>query len=199
MDNPREVGDSSAHAGNAQALSNQIFANPVDFLSTLKNDFKQISGGDDAITKSQLEIYSEQGSDPKGRAAAALAAKNFDSLTHLGITEDTVLSGRGAIEKGDLDTDIAYAQGNLSSIKGNDIEQDVITGGSSAVVGAVGLVATALALESPVSVPGAIAMGSFTFSLGAAAAASVYGAFTASGRIDTASQRVQSEIGSWIK
>lgn len=98
-----------------KALSQQVFGDPIEFLRVLRNDFKQIAQSDPkSLSKNDLIVYSQQGSDEKGRLAAHIAAHHFDELLHMPAL--SALPVGQNILPSELDLDIKMAQGNVNGL-----------------------------------------------------------------------------------
>ena len=94
-------------------VSQVVFSNPQEFLQVIKADFARIEkAGAKQITKDDLQLYSQNGSDVKGRAAAAIAVKHYEQLQ--GIAHGSAAGS--PIAEGDIDRDIDYVTGNIAPI-----------------------------------------------------------------------------------
>jgi hypothetical protein len=81
---PQEANDRSpsapADASASSDLSSHVFSNPDAFIQTLREDFKQISHNSDTLSRSDLQLYAEHGTDPRGKVAAQIAQEHYDEL-----------------------------------------------------------------------------------------------------------------------
>jgi hypothetical protein len=71
---------------NPADLSREVFKNPQEVLSVLKDNFKKLSANhadSPMLMKNDLIAYATTGADPKVRAAAGIAASHFDDLTKI--------------------------------------------------------------------------------------------------------------------
>jgi hypothetical protein len=94
-------------------VSQVLFSDPKEFLQVLKKDFNRIKkSGATVITKDDLQLYSENGIDAEGRAAASIAVKHYDQLQ--GIAYGS--KAGTPIAEGDISRDIDYVTGNTDGI-----------------------------------------------------------------------------------
>jgi hypothetical protein len=148
-------GDNVAH-GNVDSrehnLSQQAFANPVDFLTTLQSIMPKVNPQHpDDVSRNDLIVYASQGGDSRGRAAAAIAAAHYDQLRQLPNvsridSNDPQINGLSAREIG-LDIDLAKGD-----VQGELTKRELINGGltASLALATAGLGAvTAASLEIP--------------------------------------------------
>jgi hypothetical protein len=102
-------------------VSQTVFSNPKEFLQVLKDDFNSIAkSGASEFTKDDLQLYSEHGTDEKGRAAAAIAVKHYDQLQRIASGS----ASANPIKKDDLDEDIKYVTGDIDSIVSRNRSKD---------------------------------------------------------------------------
>lgn len=190
-------------------LSHAVFANPVEFLTVLKNNYSKIDhatpGTPNLITKTDLKVYSEEGDDPQVRAAAKVAYLHFDELQEL--AGMPAVNGRKendhtinhnstkAISRSDLDIDLDMAKGRTWPYVAGHVSQGAaytaVLGGATAGLGVV----TALsAVDGPV-VP---AMAGAATLLAAVATARLGEAtHKAPGLINSLAKRDQATLASW--
>ncbi len=123
-------------------LSHEVFADPVEFLSTLKSTLAKANPDDpDNVTYRDLIAYASGNGDPRGRAAAAIAAQHWPELRNLDNAVTPHMSSKGVgLSADELDQDIDFARGNVQKELLNEQLGD---GGQAAVLGvaAVGFTA----------------------------------------------------------
>jgi hypothetical protein len=180
------------------ALSAQAFANPADFLQVLKNDYYGIAQTDpNNIYKSDLIAYSENGSDPQGRAAAKIAAAHYDDLQAFANNALKQTPGPlGGISANDLQTDIDLMHGNVqSSLASTDFVDagKIVMGTLATGVATAGAISTFV--ECP---PLGTLLGGTALIAGAVAFQGAKDAYTASGRLKAQSTTDQQVVNSWL-
>jgi hypothetical protein len=84
----KEINQMPLPAGNDKAASDgnireQVFSDPKEFLQTLRQHYKEISGGAGEITLPELLYTSEHAPDEKTRAAAVIAAEHIKELSEM--------------------------------------------------------------------------------------------------------------------
>jgi hypothetical protein len=129
----------------SKTLSAHVFSNPAEFLQVLQTDLKNSPQQDHGlIYLSDLIAYSDHGTDPKGRAAAKIAAEHYSELQPMAARASQVQAAPG-ISDGELKVDIQLMEGNygptLHSIQeGNafTLLDDIMVTGAAAF-GAVAL------------------------------------------------------------
>jgi len=131
-------GDDAVHLQPIAAshnLSQEVFANPVDFLTTLKSTLPKANPDDpDNVSYRDLVAYAAGNVDPRGRAAAAIAAQHWPELRDLdnAVTPNLPKSGFG-LSSDELNRDIDFAKGNVQS---EVLNEQLGDGGTAAVFGA---------------------------------------------------------------
>jgi|GEM_PF-4209402 len=99
-----------------QDLSAQVFANPEDFLTTLRAAIPKISPNHaDVVSEANLFDYMYHGADPKLRAVAAVAYNHFKDLDNFGLVEkrDNPICTDQKISTAELTIDLEMLQENL--------------------------------------------------------------------------------------
>jgi hypothetical protein len=84
-------GKTDIAAPDASKVAAPVFKDPGTFLTVLKNDFNDISGGKDTMSLGDLLNASKNSKDPLERAATAIAADHFDALTGITVQKDNNL------------------------------------------------------------------------------------------------------------
>ena len=120
----QEIHDGSATAPGGAAtsadLSNHVFSDPQDFLSTLKNNYSKIAQSDpSAIYKSDLILYADHGSDPRTKAAAEIALKHFDDLQAMPYAAAGWTNSKKEISPLDLKVDLQLMDKDSSAVEEN--------------------------------------------------------------------------------
>ncbi len=194
---PQEIHDGSVGApGDTNATANlsaHVFSNPTDFLQILKSDFNDIGHSFPELSKGDLVDYSIHGADPKGRAAAKIAADHFGELQAI---PDRATNSRLVIERGisekDLDIDISVIQGNTKDIVKTARKPDEFAVVGALFIGTVG----ALLLDSPTS-----SLASTVVPVGLGAAGALYCArdwFSQTARVKAETTQDQQTLNSWL-
>jgi len=147
------------NAPEASNLSQAVFANPKDYLSTLQSVLPKANPRDpDNVTKDELIAYSKNGDNARDKAAAAIAANHFDQLRQLPTTfkDDYNIDGTTGLNRKEVGIDLDMATGNLQS-QVNEYRQTEL--GKAAPWAAVSAISTGLAFVTAPVPPVAIGMG----------------------------------------
>jgi hypothetical protein len=112
----------------AGKLGAEAFNNPTEFLSVLKNNFNEISGGAKQINLPDLEFEETRGSTAKIREASTIAADHINALG--GISAQDALNGPSTqdLEKMDAAGVPANNGGEVISMKDLDFALDMSQG-----------------------------------------------------------------------
>jgi len=198
---PHEIKDATAFdatksSANSSEAANQLFANPADFLQTLKKDFHGITKGEgNAISLPELVTYSEHGSDSKGRAVAKIASDHFKDLEFMGQQLDSFSGPPGITEK-QLVTDLELVTGQTSGLVTKVRLADAALGvGSGFAALAAGSIAVATITQVP---PVAVFIGGEAAILGAAMLAGLDAACSAKNRVEGLAVYDQAMISGWL-
>ena len=173
------------------ALSQQVFSNPADFISTLQSHYNDIAPDGAVITLPELELYAKNGSDPKTRAAASIAAANFDQLTSLPDSTFNYAQGMGGISDHDLKFDLDVATDNQSPVgdkQADDVRKALAL---SAVIAAA---AVATAYYPPLGIVGVPAV----IGLSVAVGKEINNFSQESDNFQQQVQKANSTMGSWL-
>jgi hypothetical protein len=163
-------------ATHAQNLSQQVFANPVDFLTTLKSILPKANPRDpDEVDKNDLIAYSVTGADAQGRAAASIAVAHFSQLTDL--TNVTNANPNDpfyqTLSADKINDDINLVNKN---VQGRTIESEALSAGATvAEAGVTAVLGAATMAAAPEAFPLAVGVGMATAAMAAVTGLSVGG------------------------
>jgi hypothetical protein len=178
-------------------LSEAVFANPVDFLTTLKTVLPKANPADpDKVTQNDLIKYSKNGDNQKDREAAATAAVHYNDLRQLPtdfnlLYKNVLKDGLSAKEVG-LDIDLAAGklQGDESNLQSVNYRDAAVTG----VVTAGATVAAIASVEFP---PAAFVIGTVAVANSILAASEVSTALRTPEIAQNASRQTQAILAGW--
>lgn len=175
-------------------LSRYTFSNPQDFLKTLAADTDKMSGFfSREISKNELlNFAADQKEEPKGRAAAMIAAKHYDELGKMANIDGYTNSLNSDTAKVVLDLDT----GKVGMLKAGEVATDALVAGAGAFGTAAGAVATALTLQEG---PLAGIVGGATLATAGLTAEMTMAAFKAPGRIDALAKADKGALSSWAE
>jgi hypothetical protein len=152
----------------AGKLSAEAFNNSTEFLSVLKNNFDEISGGTSQISLPDLKFEETHGSSAEIREASTIAAEHINALGGIAAQDDHLSpstqdlekmdaagtptnSGGEAISKQDLNFALDMSQGKTFWHTADNLGMDATAfmGGAAAVAAA----GAALFVPTPITVP----------------------------------------------
>ena len=185
----------SRDTNNAQHLSQATFANPSDFLDTLRGILPKANvAHPDSVSREDLMLYSTTGASPRERAAATIAASHYDELRSLpDIFMENGSKGPGLSDR-QLAIDQALINGYIDKFVQDRQRVDrftVIASGGVAAMAGLGAVAL---VEAP---PLAVVFAGFSVVSAAAAGLAIYDDSTIAQRAHRESIKDQNLLGSW--
>jgi hypothetical protein len=184
-------------AADSNHLSQVVFANPQDFLTTLQSILPKVNPADpDDVGKSDLINYSTRGDNAQDKAAAAIAANHFDQLRQLPTTifGDYSIGDKTGLNQVEVGLDRELASGNLQpEIQVRQMQDAVIAIGSGATAAVLGACA-GLGVEAP---PVALVLGAAAVTAGILGAGTVLDAVTLQSRAASKSTQDRSILASW--
>ena len=210
----KAVPDSNASSGASQSAHAEVFSNPHEFMSVMKDNFAALAHGQDTLSLNDLKIDStDQSLAPKVRAAAQVAQNHYDELLAIGDQGQGDTKKSASLTQNALQFGLDMVDGKVVGYAAGSTASKTIEGGLLSAVGGGATVAGGAMLASALSgeigeseLFGASVVGMAGFSgvvLGLAAVG--YGAYlgyegvTSYNRYSKFSSDDQTTIGKWLK
>jgi hypothetical protein len=148
----KAVQDSTANDAPSQAAHAEVFSDPHEFMSVMKNNFAALSHGQDTLSLNDLKFDSiDQSLAPTIRAAAKVAQDHYDELLAIGDQGQGDTEKSTSLTQNALQFGLDMADGNVVAYAARSTASKTIEGGLLSVVGGGSTVAGGAMLASAVS------------------------------------------------